>query len=518
MDLCTYRGHIRNWKSLCEQLKIDSNLPREIREKQIILKAYKKWGYEIGSHLNGMFAFSIWDEKQKQLFCIRDHFGMKSFYYYLTASNNLLVGTTIEEIMKQPGFQKELNLDMLQLYMSLTYAAGENTFFKGVKKLMPGHFLIWKNGNLEIISYFKPEYHINRKETLEVWADKIHNTVHTIIEEEKINNDYAWSFLSGGVDSAYLCTMSGIEISNSCGYDSECFDESDLAQKTSDLLNIKNIRTLITPEEYFKMVPYVMYHMEQPLGDASAIVFAIACNTLKGNTNVCYSGEGVDEFFGGYHIYKNASAYSNNLYVGTTNIMKENEKKSLLKYYNPSVLPVNLVENIYNETKELDPLNKMLNIDIQLWLEGDIFLNVDKMSKAAGIEIRMPLTDLRLFHIASQIPDNYKVSSSENKIAFRKAAAKVLPQEIAHRKKRGFPVPIRIWLSDARYNYDVKKILYSNLSEKFFHIRKIKKLFEDFLHGSSENWRKIWAIYTFLIWYKQYFTDSTDTPDPSLEY
>lgn len=133
MDLCTYREHIRNWKSLCEHLNIDSSLPREIREKEIIFKAYKKWGYEIGKHLNGMFAFSIWDEKEKQLFCIRDHFGMKSFYYYLTASNNLLAGTTIEEIMRQSGFRKELNLDMLQIYMSLTYAAGENTFLRASK-------------------------------------------------------------------------------------------------------------------------------------------------------------------------------------------------------------------------------------------------------------------------------------------------------------------------------------------------------------------------------------------------
>ena len=133
-----YRGHIRNWEELCERLEIPLDLTREEREERILIRAYETWGYEMADHMHGMFAFALWDDEEKKLFCLRDQFGTKPFYYYETADGNLLYGTTIRRIMEQPGFVKELNEEMLQLYLSLTYVAGENTFFRGLKKLMPG--------------------------------------------------------------------------------------------------------------------------------------------------------------------------------------------------------------------------------------------------------------------------------------------------------------------------------------------------------------------------------------------
>ena len=251
-----------------------------------------------------------------------------------------------------------------------------------------------------------------------------------------------------------------------------------------------------------------MYNMEQPLGDASAIVFAIACNATAEHTKLCYSGEGADEFFGGYNMYRNAERYGDNLknfYVGNTNIMKEEEKQRILKNYNPDVLPINLVKHIYEETEGLDPLSKMSDVDIQIWLEGDIYLNVDKMSTAAGLEIRMPLTDRRIFDIASRMPSKFKVNDEQNKVAFRTAASKVLPDEIAFRKKLGFIVPIRIWLADERYNADVRAKFKSDMAGKFFDLDEINAIYDEYIGGNSDNWRKIWTIYTFLVWYEEYF-------------
>ncbi|MDE5835093.1 MAG: asparagine synthase C-terminal domain-containing protein, partial [Ruminococcus sp.] len=275
-----------------------------------------------------------------------------------------------------------------------------------------------------------------------------------------------------------------------------------------DILGCENNRCLITPEDYFNIVPYVMYNMEQPLGDASAIAFAIACKATSQHTAICYSGEGADEFFGGYNMYRNAERYGDNLrnfYVGNTNIMKEDEKQKILKSCNPDVLPINLVKYIYDETEGLDPLTKMSDVDIQIWLEGDIYLNVDKMSTAVGLEIRMPLTDMRVFDIASRMPSEYKVNAETNKVAFRTSASKVLPAEIAFRKKLGFIVPIRIWLADERYNSDVKAKFNSETAEKFFNVDKINAIFNDYIGGNSDKWRKVWTIYTFLVWYEEYF-------------
>lgn len=507
-EIREYRGHIRNWKALAEELGIDTALSREAREQQILLKAYETWGEEMPLHLHGMFAFALWDADEEKLFCVRDPFGTKPFYYYETADGELLYGTMIRPILEQPGFVKELNESMLQLYLSLTYVAGEETFFKGLKKLMPGRCLIRKDGKTEIRRYWTPEFHPDESKTLEDWADEIHETIQTVMPEVKEPDEDAWSFLSGGVDSSYVLAMSDVQMTGSCGYEEARFDESPLAAETARILGRQNTRCLVTPEDYFAVVPFVMEHMEQPLADASAIAFAIACRETAKETKLCYSGEGADEFFGGYNMYRNAERYGENLktfYVGNTNIMKEDEKKRILQHYDENVLPIHLAEDIYKETEGLDPLTKMSDVDIQIWLEGDIYLNVDKMSTAVGLEIRMPLTDRRVFDIASRMPSRFKVNEEQNKVAFRTAAAKVLPEEIAFRKKLGFIVPIRIWMADSRYNQDVLAKFKSETAAKFFKPEEINVILDAYLAGDSDLWRKVWTIYTFLVWYDIYF-------------
>ena len=507
-SIIDYRGHIRNWKQLCEELEIADSLAREDRERKIVLKAYEKWGHDVADHIYGMFAFAINDEAENKIFAVRDQFGTKPFYYYVTADNRLLCGTYIRPIMEQEGFVKELNETMLQIYLTLTYVAGEETFFKGLKKLMPGHWLEFKDGKLTVERYWTPSFAPDKTKSLDDWADEIHSTLAHIMTEVKEPNEVAESFLSGGVDSSYVLAMSDAKCADSCGYDEERFDESRVAAKTAELLGVEHSVAKIQPKDFFGIVPYVMYNMEQPLGDASAIVFTLGCLATAKHTKLCYSGEGADEFFGGYNMYRNAERYGDdlkNFYVGNTNIMKEELKERILRNYDPTVLPINLVKHIYDETEGLDPLTKMSDVDIQIWLEGDIYLNVDKMSTAAGLEIRMPLTDRRIFDIASRMPSEYKVNDENNKVAFRTAAAKVLPEEIAFRKKLGFIVPVRLWLADERYNSDVVTKFHSEAAAKFFKLDEINAIYDEYVGGNSDNWRMVWTIYTFLVWYEEYF-------------
>ena len=507
-SIIDYRGHIRNWKQLCEELEIADSLAREEREREIVLKAYEKWGHDVADHIYGMFAFAINDEAENKIFAVRDQFGTKPFYYYVTADNRLLCGTYIRPIMEQEGFVKELNEKMLQIYLTLTYVAGEETFFKGLKKLMPGHWLEFKDGKLTVERYWTPSFAPDKTKSLDDWADEIHSTLAHIMTEVKEPNEVAESFLSGGVDSSYVLAMSDAKRADSCGYDEERFDESRVAAKTAELLGVEHSVAKIQPKDFFEIVPYVMYNMEQPLGDASAIVFTLGCLATAKHTKLCYSGEGADEFFGGYNMYRNAERYGDdlkNFYVGNTNIMKEELKERILRNYDPTVLPINLVKHIYDETEGLDPLTKMSDVDIQIWLEGDIYLNVDKMSTAAGLEIRMPLTDRRIFDIASRMPSEYKVNDENNKVAFRTAAAKVLPEEIAFRKKLVFIVPVRLWLADERYNSDVVTKFHSEAAAKFFKLDEINAIYDEYVGGNSDNWRMVWTIYTFLVWYEEYF-------------
>lgn len=506
MKLTAYSGHIRNWESLCEELHIDPALPRREREEALLLAAYTAWGEEMGLHLHGMFACAI--EEDGAVFCLRDPFGTVPFYYYETADGRLLYGTAIRDIMGQEGFVKELNEKLLQIYLTMTYTTGEETFFKGVKKLLPGRTMRWQDGQASIRRYWRPTFAPDESKTLEDWAEEIHTTLTHIMTEVKAPDEYAESFLSGGVDSSYVLAVSDAPRANSCGYEDSRLDESGLARQTADWLGREFHRCIVTPEEYFAIVPYVMYNMEQPLGDASAVAFALGCIATAKHAPICYSGEGADEFFGGYNMYRNAERYGDNLktfYVGNTNIMKEEEKARLLKRYDPDFLPIHLVQDIYAENEGLDPLSKMSDVDIQVWLEGDIYLNVDKMSKAAGLEVRMPLTDRRIFDIASRMPARYKVGEEQNKVALRTAAARVLPEEVAFRKKLGFVVPIRVWLADERYNADVRRLFASDIADKFFHREEIAAIFDEYIGGNSDNWRKVWTIYTFLVWYEEYF-------------
>ncbi len=506
--LKTYVGHIRNHKNLCDELGIDPSLPRDKKEQEIIIAAYKKWGGDMAQHIYGMFAFALYDTDTDTLFCLRDQFGTKPFYYYVTDDGKLLYGTTIREIMDCDGFKKQLNQKMLQIYLTMTYTTGEETFFKGVKKLLPGRYMTFKNGEIKITRYFRPEFKADNSKSLDDFADEIHTTLADIMKEVKSDDEYVESFLSGGVDSSYVLAVSDAPACNSCGYDDSRLDESGLARETADILNRKFNRCLITPEQYFQIVPYVMYNMEQPLGDASAVAFALGCIATAKGTGICYSGEGADEFFGGYNMYRNAERYGENLknfYVGNTNIMKEDEKRIIIKKYYENFEPIDLVRDIYTENEGLDPLSKMSDVDIQVWLEGDIYLNVDKMSRAAGLEVRMPLTDMRIFDIASRMPSCYKINDEQNKVALRTAAAKVLPEEIAFRKKLGFVVPIRMWMADSRYNADVVRLFNSDIADKFFNRDAINKIFDDYINVDSDNWRKVWTIYTFLVWYEEYF-------------
>ncbi len=313
INICDYRGHIRNWRDLCSELNINKELPRENREKEIIISAYKKWGKEMANHFYGMFAFALFDTDENKYFCLRDHFGTKPFYYYITNDNRLLFGTNIRKILEEDGFVKELNVDMLQIYMTLTYVAGEDTFFKGIKKLMPGHLLEFKDGVLTIERYWKPTFRPDESKSLDEWAGEIHETLKNIFSEVKDDDEIAESFLSGGVDSSYVLAMSDAKRADSCGYDEERFDESRVAAKTAELLNVKHSVANIQPKDFFDIVPYVMYNMEQPLGDASAIVFTLGCKATAEHTKLCYSGEGADEFFGGYNMYRNAERYGENL-------------------------------------------------------------------------------------------------------------------------------------------------------------------------------------------------------------
>ncbi len=503
IQLKMFSGYIRNYKKLCAELGVSLPLSRDAREEAIIVKGFEKWGTDIADHLCGAFIFAV-DDGEK-LYVFRDQVGQKHLFY-AAAGGELLYSGDINEIAADARYDKRLNKRMLQQYLFYGYPIGTETFYEGVYKLAPGCYLSWDGTSAEVTRYWKPIFEPDRSKSAEDFAAEICAVVDEILSEEREDSEvpYKESFLSGGVDSSYLLAAGDAVCANTVGYEESGFDESALARHTAEILG-KDFRVkMISPEAYFARIPETIDKMGQPLGDASAVAFSIGCAAVAEHAKVVYSGEGIDEFFGGYNAHKRVIP-KEWTYLTCSHIMSEDYVRTLMRDPDDTVKAADPVTPIWNEVQGMEPLLQKLTVDIRLWLEGDIYLNTDRTSTACGVELHTPFSDIRLFNVARRIPPEYQFEGEQNKITFRMAASSKLPEEVAFRKKVGFPVPVRKWLADSRFNKPVEQTLFGNASEQFFDQTVLRELWDSFIGGEEQYWGRIYAIYAFLLWYEKAF-------------
>lgn len=506
-ELKAFSGYLSNKREL------QTILGREGTDEEYIIAAYEKWGEEVPNHLHGMFGIII--EDADKLVFIRDRFGNESVFYYITPSNEIIYGLTIKEILADERYEKKLNHQALELFLTFSYLPGKKTFFEGITKLMPGHIMTFKAGKLDMKRYWKPEYKGDNSKTINEYATEVNDTLNNLVDDWKLPGETYGNFLSGGVDSAYLAALTKPKYTFSTAYENKDFDESDLAAASAKALGTEHIKLYITPDDYFSVIPEAMYAMEQPLADASTIALYHVCKGAKKYVDICYSGEGADELFCGYHAYVTrlvnlenpdyVSAPVENYFIGNTKVMNETEKQDILTEYNGDLTPLELANSLYEFDENTDDITKMWLCDLQVWFEGDIMINAEKMSKANGLIARTPFLDTRLYEVACRIPSEYKVSTEESKIVFRKAAANMIPDEVAFRKKLGFAVPARIWMMEEPYLSNIKAKFSSDNAAKFFKTDKIVAMLDKEYIEKPGNWRKVWNIYIFLVWYEQFF-------------
>ena len=505
VEIGYFSGYIRNYKNLCAELEIAETENREVREELILKKAYSKWQMDMMNHIYGAFAVHIKDKNAGKEYCFRDQVGQKQMFYSVVNGCFVCSGD-IDAITAAEGFEKKLNLRMLQQYLFYGYPIGEETFYEGVFKLRPGHSAQWDGSELKLVRYWKPVFEPDTSKTEDEWAEEIKNVVEEILGEERADTalPYKEFFLSCGVDSSYLLAASDARAANTVGYEESGFDESALARKTAEVLNKGFNVKMISPEEYFARIPLVMDKMGQPLGDASAVAFSIGCAAVKEHADIVYSGEGIDEFFGGYNSHRNPLR-EGWTYLTCSHIMSEEVVRSVMTGYDENVRAVDPVAPLWNEVQGQDELAQKLTIDISLWLEGDIYLNTDRTSTACGVELHTPFSDLRLFNVARRIPADLKFRNDQNKYVFRKAASSKLPDEVAFRKKVGFAVPIRKWLADEKFNRPIAEMLSGTASRKFFDTEVLMDMWNKYLAGEEFLWSRIFAVYAFLVWYEKKF-------------
>ena len=536
-----FNGEIYNYQELREDLVAKGYKFKTHTDTEVILHGYEEYGEEgILAKLRGMFAFTIWDSKKEKLFGARDHFGIKPYYYALL-DGDLLFGSEVKSFLKYPKFKKEVNEKALKHYLVFQYNPLEETFFKGVKKLRPGHYYIYENGKMEIKTYYNLT--LDYKDmTFDEAVGKIEKEVEESVKYHKISDVEVGSFLSGGVDSSYVVATALPDKTFSVGFDNKGFNETMYAKELSDSLGIKNFAKLITPDEFFEGINKVQYYSDEPHANLSSVPLYFLSKLASEQVKVVLSGEGADELFAGYNDYADALPqrmyrklpfslrhklylkykdrkhfrgqtiilkYGQKVedrYIGPAEIMTDELANSLVtsKYKNAETSR-DLTKKYYDEVKNMDDVSKRLYLDMKMWIVEDILLKADKMTMANSIELRVPLLDKKMWELARTIPVRHKVHNEITKYAFRRAAKNKLPEDWAKRRKLGFVVPFVLWIKEEKYYKIVKEVFNKDFVSEFFDKDKINKLLDDHFNGITNNGRKVYTIYTFLKWYEIYF-------------
>ena len=537
-----FNGEIYNYQPIREELISKGHVFKTKTDTEVILHGFEEYGPEVLNKFRGMFGIAIWDLVTKELFIERDFFGIKPMYY-TQVGNDLIFGSEIKSILTHPTVKKELNINALQNYLSFQYGVPNDTFFKNIYCLQPGHYLKFKDGKLEITRYWKPEFKIDDTLEYDKLVEEIDKTFKDSVEAHKISDVEVGCFLSSGVDSSYVASQFKGQKSFTVGFDYNKYNEIDYAQEFAKEIGQDHYFKKITDDEFWNIVPKVQYYMDQPHADPSCVALYYVCNIASEHVKVVLSGEGADELFGGYRIYHEpyslryskvlprfmwkgiagvlnampgnfpgksyatrASKTLEERFIGNANLFSDKEKRKILKNTEGMLKPEEITKPFYDDTKGLDDVTRMQYIDINFWMIGDILLKADRMSMANSLELRVPFLDKEVWNLARTIPSKFKVTKDgQTKVAMRKAALKNMPEKIAERKKLGFPVPTREWLKQEKYYNIVKTEFESENSKKFFVTEEIVKLLDEHYKLKKDNSRKIWTIYVFLIWYKEFF-------------
>ncbi len=542
-----FNGEIYNHKPLREMLKEKGHVFANHSDTEVIVHLYEEYGTGIVEHLRGMFAITIYDMNKKMLYIFRDHFGIKPMYY-TKVNENLVFGSEIKAILEFPNVKRKVNEKALSYYLGFQYSILEETFFKDIYKLMPGHFLTYdleEKKIVEIKKYFDPLF----SESNATEEKCVQDLEEALLESIKLHSTSAdvevGSFLSSGVDSSFISSQFQGTKTFTVGFDNKKYSEVDFANETSKIIGKEHFSHIISKEEYFEAVPKVQYHMDEPLADPSCVGLYFVSKIASEKVKVAMSGEGADEFFGGYNIYKEVidlSPISNlpksvkNFMLKTVNKMPNFKGKNyIIRGCTPveerflgnakiftneerlKVLKTPIYRDDYSTiTKPFyDEINKhtsndilkMQYIDTKLWLVGDILLKADKMSMANSLEVRVPLLDKEVFKVAKSVPSKYRVNKKGTKLVFRQIANKYLPEHVSSKKKLGFPIPIREWLKEEDVYDKVKETFSNEVANHYFNNDVIVSLLDNHKKGVCDNSRKIWCIYAFLVWHGEYFNE-----------
>lgn len=544
-----FNGEIYNFVELREELVKKGFSFETESDTEVILALFSELREKAVERLRGMFAFVIWDKEKQELFGARDPFGIKPFFYLENDEETFFASEKKSILLAMES--SELHLDSLQQYMTYQFVPEPETMTKNIRKLEPGHYFTKKPGGpLNIARYWKANFSPVGHRSQEEFIKEIRDVLFDSVNIHMRSDVPVGSFLSGGIDSSLIVSIAKQFHPNiktfSVGFERDGFSEIDVAKETADRLGVENINYVISPEEYMNELPKIMWHMDDPLADPACVPLYFVAREARKHVTVVLSGEGADELFGGYNIYREpqslemfnkipdvgkallrslASALPEGVrgksfiergvtpmeerYIGNAKMFSEEEKRSLLVKYNGAVDFRDVTKPLYAETAGYDPVDRMQYIDIHTWMRGDILLKADRMTMAHSLELRVPFLDKAVFDIASKIPTSLKTAEGTTKYILRKAAEGIVPDHVLNRKKLGFPVPIRHWLKAEMHDWAVDLIKQSETGH-LINKQYVLDLLDEHCRGKLDHSRKIWTVLVFMVWHGVFVEEKYD--------
>lgn len=550
----TFNGEIYNFLELRDELMKKGHKFRSRTDSEVIVHAYEEYGERCVEKFNGMFAFAIWDEKRSRLFIARDRLGIKPLFYY-DDGKSLLFASEVKALLKSGIVEGNIDSHALSDYLSLGYILAPKTILKGVKKLLPGHYLILEKGTVQTRKYWNLSECFFTRDNVsseKKFLEGLEYHIKKAVKRRMLSDVPLGSFLSGGVDSSTIASFMARESREkintfSIGFNEASYDETSYSQEVADFLGTEHNMLIVSPD-ISDVVKDLIWYNDEPLGDSSTVPMYYLCEMTRKKVTVALSGDGADENMAGYETYiadlihsyyKKTPGFIRNSVIkwladkmpSTTRkvsldykikqfvagsdfneerahywwrvLFSEDEKKELLS---KDVLdeingydPFDTFKSYYNDVAGLDFLSRSLYVDIKTWLVDDILVKVDRTSMAHSLEVRVPFLDHELVEYVASMPPEMKLRYFRKKYLLKKVMDKKLPHKILHRKKQGFNSPVSLWFKN-----ELKQEIFDHLGilsdSGLFDGKKLLNFFNDHVGGKKDNGLKLWSLYNFALW------------------
>jgi asparagine synthase (glutamine-hydrolysing) len=555
--LLTFNGEIYNYIELRRQLIDEFGAEFATQgDAEAVVAGYHYWGEKVLDKLRGMFAFLIWDSAQGRAFGARDPFGIKPLHYlrtpdgiYFASEKKALLPFAPSALRGDAG----LNQANLAHYFTLQYVPEPDTLHYGISRIGSGECLTFSpGGEVSTRRYYRAEFRPAPVADPAALYKEIQDVLRESVRLHMRSDVPVGAFLSSGIDSTAVVALAREFNPNiltfTVGYDVPGYSEIEVAQDSARHLDVTTIPTKIGPQDMMDALPKIVWHLDDPVADPALVPLYFVAKKAAEYVTVILSGEGADEFFGGYTIYREPLSLAgvNGLptpiqrglravsraipegvkgksflergttpleerYYGNARIFTEDEKRQLLRRYDPTVRYTDVTAPIYAEAEGLDDVTKMQYVDVYTWLRGDILVKADRMSMAHSLEVRVPFLDREVFEIAAGIPVDLKLPprSTDTKYALRRALVGVVPPAIVNRRKLGFPTPTRVWLKTEMYEW-ARNIIAGSGAGELLNLQYAIDLLDAHHRGEADHSREVWTVLIFCVWHAIFVERSLD--------